>query len=78
MLRQLCSWLRHRQATTREADARVTHLRLDERKIYHIVLLMVGKHQAERRLITIIFVANVCGITHSSVCFHRRQKNIRV
>lgn len=41
MLQQLCLWLRHIQAATREADACVTHLRLNERKIYHTVLLIV-------------------------------------
>lgn len=47
VLQQLCLWLRHIQAATREADACVTHLWVIQRKIYHILLMIVINNKFE-------------------------------
>lgn len=51
VLEQLCSWPKHIQAAACEADARVTHLWLIERKIYSVLLIFVINNKWELQII---------------------------
>lgn len=51
VLQQLRWWPRHIQAATREADACVTHLWVIQRKIYHILLMIVINNKCEVQII---------------------------